>query len=105
MLNQTKVRRIAEEFGIHLILHYIDDDTLNPTENHNTSRQIRESNKTCSFDYKYEVEMNLYKGHVFLEERSEISAYYINHIETEPFEKRRFHKKGSHYVKLSEEKY
>jgi hypothetical protein len=90
MLNQSKVRRIAEEFGIHLNLHYIDDDSLNPTENHITSRQIRESNKTGSIDYECEVEMNIYKVRFFLEERTDISAYHLNHIDTESFEKCHF---------------
>jgi hypothetical protein len=52
---------------------------------------VKTHSKKDAPEYQYTVEMNLYKGHFFLEEKTEIFSYYINHIDTEPFAKRLYH--------------
>jgi methionine salvage enolase-phosphatase E1 len=101
MLNQSKIRNICDEFQIQLILHYIDD------ESKQTSRKLtNRSKKAIPVEYKYTVEMNLYKGHYFLDERTQISSYYVNHIETEPYEKAEFHKNSAgRYCKPKKEEF
>jgi hypothetical protein len=68
MLNQSKVRKVAHEFGIDLIIHYIEDDTQNPETNHKKSRQVKSRSEKDAPDYEFEVQLNLYQGHFFLEE-------------------------------------
>jgi hypothetical protein len=86
MLHQSKVRKIADEFGIKLIIHCIDDSSSSKTG------ELRFNSNQAQLSYQYEVELNLFKEHFFLEEKTSISSYYINHIDIEPFERHRLYK-------------
>ena len=98
-LSNKNIDEICNEFQICLILHYLDDDTT-----------YKHQNRTISCDYKinmgvskdkanHVIELNLYKKHYFLEEKTPFSRYYIKNIENENDlnynKERRLHSYGS----------
>ena len=95
-LRQTDISWLCKEIGINLILHDIDDSRK---EN---SRLVRNEKGTTKNKYKngsyksiernvgnknlgdeeslITIEMNCYKGHYFIEEPTNISSWYVEHI-------------------------
>ena len=72
------IEEICLEFKIHIILNYLNEDR---------KRQISLGTKKYigvkAEEASYNVEMNLYQKHYFIEEATPFSGYYINNIETE----------------------
>ena len=72
------IEEICKEFKIHLILHYLTETR---------SRQITPSYKKfigVSTDVaSFDIEMNLFNKHYFIEEITNLSCYYIKNINTE----------------------
>lgn len=72
------IEELCKEFKIHMILHYITEDR---------NRQISTNNKKYfgvdANDASYNIEMNLFQKHYFIEEPTPISCYYIKHFENE----------------------
>ena len=97
-LQQTDISWLCEEIGINLILHDIDDSRKEK------SRLVRNEKGATKYKFKngyykdierkvgnknlgdeeslITIEMNCYKGHYFLEERTNISSWYVDHIDT-----------------------
>ena len=82
-LSNKSVNEVCKEFKIHLILDYLSD------ESHLTKRKRKIEYETQKFvgvsseQADYNIEMNLYKKHYFIEEITPFSYYYINHFENE----------------------
>ena len=76
------ITKICQEFKINLICHYINDKRsgkIGPS--HQKFIGVEEN------EAKYKIEMNLYKKHFFLEEKTPFSKYYINNFEKEEEDK------------------
>lgn len=72
------IEELCSEFKIHLIIHYINEER---------NRRISSVNKkfigVSDEEAVYNIEMNLYQKHYFIEEVTPFSAYYIKNIEIE----------------------
>ena len=75
--HQKHVDKICVEFGIHCEVHELDDDLVKK------NRKCRSGNKSylgvSNENAKYNIQINNYKNHYFIEEHTQVSTSYFEH--------------------------
>ena len=82
---QSSFDELCQEHRINLTLHYLDDDA----ESKSRKVESRKNGKRRLYlgvpkaEAEYTLEMNIYKDHYFLEEKTPFSFWYIQHFNDE----------------------
>ena len=71
-LGLSKLDAICEEFNLHVVVHDLEDT------NKHTIIRVNGKNYFGTPNGKH-IELNSYKGHYFLEEKTKYTSYYIKH--------------------------
>ena len=74
ILSNKNIDKICNEFKIHLVLHYIDDDTTYNNHTRKITCNFKKNIGVCKSEAVHNIEMNLYRKHYFLEEKT---CFYI----------------------------
>ena len=86
-LSSNKLNTICEDNDIHCVVHYIDEYT----EGKNKKRFLEHNNKpylgVSPEHATYQIELNCYEEHYFIEEQTPFSKYFIEHLDNTPSDK------------------
>ena len=78
-LSNKSINELCDEFHICLSVNDIDD---NADKTHQ-KRKLRSNKKTTLGDTNgVKITLNLYEQHYFIEEKTPLTSYYVNHFET-----------------------